>query len=233
VVRGPSAVLIAYAGALLYFAFAAVLPGLGDSDATTIVSGAAGMAALGLGVLALVPARDETGLLILLLAGGGLVAGAMQVAHAGSGANVAKLLFVGAAGMLLARALDTPAVIVAVPVFVAGIELAGALGQAGSPLIHHQTDMVNFVTFALPRWGGGGASQLAMSDVLFLAFYISAAWRYGFRRRPTAVALYLGLFGALVAGVAFGRELPVLPGLAAAILVPNLDRIRPLLATRD
>ncbi|MDQ6749671.1 MAG: hypothetical protein M3Z33_02770 [Actinomycetota bacterium] len=231
-VRGPAAVLTAYAGALLYFEIAPSLPALRDGDITTIASGALGMAALALGVFTLVPARQETGLLVVLLAGGGLLAGALQVADAGPAAEVAKLLFAGVLGMLLARALDTPAVIIAVPLFVAGIELAGVLGAPGAPLVHRHAEMVNFVTFPLPRWGGGGASQLAMSDLVFLGFYVSAAWRYGFRRRATAVGLSIALLGTLVAGVALGQELPVLPALALGLLAPNLDRLKPLLSGR-
>lgn len=232
-VRGPAAVLTAYAGAFLYFELAPSLPSPGGGDATTIVSGAAGMAALALGVLTMVPARDSLSLLALLLVGGGLLAGALQVAEAGPAANVPKLLFAAALGMLLARLLDTPPVVVAVPLFVAGIELAGALGQPGSPLVHHDGDTVNFVTFSLPQWGSRDAGQLAMSDLLFLAFYAAAAWRYGFRPRATAAGLCLALGATLVAGVALGHALPVLPGLALGLLAPNLDRIAPLVRRSD
>ena len=232
-VRGPAAVLTAYAGAFLYFELAPSLPTLGGGDATTIVCGVTGMAALALGVLTLLPARDALSLLALLLVGGGLLAGALQVADAGPAANVPKLLFAAALGMLLARLLDTPPVVVAVPLFVAGIELAGALGQPGSPLVHHDGHMVNFITFSLPRWGSREAGQVAMSDMLFLGFYAAAAWRYGFRPRATAAGLYLGLAATLVVGVALGRALPVLPGLAVGLLAPNLDRIPPLLRRGD
>ena len=228
-VRGPAAVLTAYAGAFLYCELAPSLPAPGDGEVTTIVSGAVGMAVLALGVLVLVPARDSVGFLALLVAGGGLLAGALQVADAGAAATVAKLLFAAALGMLLARLLDTPPVVVAVPLFLAGIEVAGALGQPGSPLVHQDGQTANFVTFSLPRWGMPGVQQLAMSDMLFLAFYASAALRYGFRPRATAAGLGLALVATLVAGVVFGRSLPLLPGLAVGLLAPNVDRIAPLL----
>ena len=232
-VRGPAAVLTASAGALLYLELAASLPALGDDDLTTIVGGCAGLAVVVLVVLALVAARDAVVLLALLATGGGLVAGALQVAQAGAAASASKLLFAGALGMLLARLLDTPPVIVAVPLFVAGIALAGTLGSSGSPLVHDHAHMADFVTISLPRWGGRGETQLSLADVIFLAFFAAGAWRYGFRRRITAAGLYIGLGATLAAGVAAGRELPVLPGLAVGLLVPNLDRVVAMMRRRD
>src|SRR3982074_1338702 len=64
VARGPAAVLVAYAAALVYFALAGSLPDLGDRDATAIVSGAVGMLALAACTFALLPARDELPALI-------------------------------------------------------------------------------------------------------------------------------------------------------------------------
>jgi hypothetical protein len=191
------------------------------------------MAALTLCALALVPARDEAAALALVAAGGGLLAGALSTTHAGPGANVAKLLFAGALGMLLARALDTPLVLLAVPIFVAGIDVASVIAGPSSVLIHQQPRIVDFVTFSLPRWGGHGAGQLGMSDLVFLAFYASAAWRHGFRRTATGVGLFLGLVATLVAGVATGEALPVLPALALGLLLPNLDRIGALLRAAE
>ena len=228
-VRGPAAVLTAYAGAFLYFELAPSLPDLGDGELTTVVCGAVGMALLALAALLLLPARDSVALQALLVAGGGLLAGALQVASGGPAANVPKLLFAAALGMLLARLLDTPPVVVAVPLFLAGVEVAGALAQPGSPLVHQDGQMVDFVTFSLPHWGTTQAGQLALSDMVFLAFYASAARRYGFRPRATPAGLGLALAATLLVGVAAGRSLPLLPGLAVGLLVPNLDRVAPLL----
>jgi hypothetical protein len=232
VVRGPAAVLTASAGALLYLELAPSLPAPGDDDLTTLVGGCAALVVVALVVLALVEARNAVVLLALFATGGGLVAGALQVAQAGAAADAAKLLFAGALGMLLARLLDTPPVIVAVPVFVAGIALAGTLSSSASPLVHDQSQMADFVTISLPRWGGRGETQLSLSDVIFLAFFAAGAWRYGFRRRATAAGLFLGLGATLAAGVAAGRELPVLPGLAVGLLAPNIDRVLALLQRR-
>jgi len=69
--------------------------------------------------------------------------------------------------------------------------------------------------------------------VIFLGFYASAAWRHGLRRTATAVGLVLGLIAAVVAGVLSNRALPVLPALALGLLLPNLDRLGPLLRAED
>ena len=77
------------------------------------------------------------------------------------------------------------------------------------------------------------ASKLGVADVVFLGFYASAAWRHGLRRTATAIGLLLGLVAAVVAGVLTDRTLPVLPALALGLLLPNLDRLGPLLSTDD
>src|SRR2546423_4622622 len=82
VVRGPAAVLVAYGGALAYFALAGSLPELGTLDATAIVSGAVGMLALAACTLTLLPARDEAGALLALAAGRPLLGGALTAAGA-------------------------------------------------------------------------------------------------------------------------------------------------------
>jgi hypothetical protein len=70
VVRGPAALLVAYAAALAYFALAGSLPDLGDRDATAIVSGGVAMLALAACTFTLLPARDELPALVALAAGG-------------------------------------------------------------------------------------------------------------------------------------------------------------------
>jgi hypothetical protein len=53
------------------------------------------------------------------------------------------------------------------------------------------------------------------------------------RRAATAVGLVLGLVSAVVAGVLTDRALPVLPALALGLLLPNLDRLGPLIRAGD
>ena len=231
-VRGPAAVLAAYAAALAYFALAGSLPDLGDADATAIVSGAVGMLALAACTFTLLPARDELPPLVALAAGGLLLGGALTAAGSDAGADVAKVLFAASVGMLLASWLSLPQLVVIIPVFVAAIDVASVLAGPTSVLLRAHSPALDYLSFSIPAWGGG-SEQLGVSDVIFLGFYASAAWRHGLRRTATAVGLVLGLIAAVVAGVLSNRALPVLPALALGLLLPNLDRLGPLLQAED
>lgn len=232
-VRGPAAVLAVYAAALAYFALAGSLPALGSRDATAIAAGSLALVAVAACALALLPARDEVGALVLLALGGGLVAGALTVAGAGVPATVAKALFAATAGLLLARWLDAPAVLIAVALFVAAIDVASVVAGPSSVLIAERPRIADFLTFSLPLWGGG-ATQLGLSDVLFLAFFASGAWRHGLRRRATAIAMTAAMAGALIVAVLANlRALPVLPALALGLLAPNADRLGALLSDSE
>ena len=231
-VRGPAAVLAAYAAALAYFALAGSLPDLGDGDATAIVSGAVGMLALAACTFTLLPARDELPPLVALAAGGLLLGGALTAAGSDAGADVAKVLFAASVGMLLASWLSLPQLVVIIPVFVAAIDVASVLAGPTSVLLRAHSPALDYLSFSIPAWGGG-SEQLGVSDVIFLGFYASAAWRHGLRRTATAVGLVLGLIAAVVAGVLSNRALPVLPALALGLLLPNLDRLGPLLRAED
>jgi hypothetical protein len=224
--------LIAYATALAYFALAGSLPDLGDREATAIVSGGVAMLALAACTFTLLPARDELPALVALAAGGLLLGGALTAAGVDAGANVAKVLFAASAGMLLAAWLSLPQLVVVIPVFVAGIDIASVLTGPTSVLLREHSPALDYLSFSIPAWGGGG-EQLGVADVIFLAFYASAAWRHGLRRTATAAGLVLGLIAAVVAGVLTDRALPVLPALALGLLLPNLDRLGPLLASPD
>ncbi len=230
-VRGPAALLTgAYGGALLLFGLAPVLPAIGGtSDLNTALSDIPAMLALALCVLALLPARDAPLGLALVAAGAGLLAGAFTVADAVALAALAKALFAGSLGLLLAWLLAEPAVVVAVPVFVAVLDIASTLGGPTSRLARDSSAAGDFLGVYLPAWGGGRAGVLGVPDLIFLAFFAAGAWRFGLRRRVTAVALAVVLPATLAVQLAVGGVVPALPPLAAALLVPNADRLVRLL----
>jgi hypothetical protein len=228
VVRGPAAVLAVYTAALAYFALAGSLPDLGGRDATAIASGVAAMLVFAACTFTLLPARDELPALVALAGGGLLLGGAFTAGGVDAAANVAKVLFAAAGGMLLAAWLSPPQLVVLIPIFVAGIDIASVLTGPTAVLLHERAPALDYLSFSVPGWGGGG-EQLGVADVIFLAFFASAAWRHGLRRTATVVGLVLGLIAAVVAGVLTDRALPVLPALALGLLLPNLDRLGPLL----
>jgi hypothetical protein len=235
VVRRPAALLIAaYGLALAYFLVTPELPAVGGSgDLNTLVSDVPAALLLAACVLVLVPARDDVAALALFVVGAGLVAGAATVMDPPSVplANVARPLFAGALGMLLARLLADPAVVIAVPLFAAGIDAASVAGGTSELLSRSGSRANDFLTIYLPAWGGGRAGLLGLADLVFIGFFAASAWRFGLRRRATGAALLLALPAAVAIQVAVDSAVPVIPVLAAALLLPNLDRL-PALARR-
>jgi len=198
-----------------------------------LVAGTTGLLAAAAAALALLPARDTVAGPLLVLAGAGLVAAALNVADAGAAANVPETFVAAALGLLLARALGTPAVALAVPVFVAAIDVAGALGASATPPPEVGPGGGELLSLVLPGWGGAGpAGRLALGDVVFLTMFAAWAWRFGGRRAATVAGLVGGMVSALVLEV-LGIAAPALALLAAGYLVANADRLIALLGRQE
>jgi len=152
---------------------------------------------------------------LLALLGGGLLTATLNVAGLRVGATPAEIVLWGAVGVLFARVFSVGALVLAVPVLLAGIELAAGTGgpstmaPAGDPL-----------TLALPD-----ERRLELTSLVFAAAYGAWAQRFGLRTRVTCVAL-----GAvLLVAVARDGQLATLTLLGVALLLPNLDRLGRLL----
>jgi hypothetical protein len=232
VVRRPTALLaLLYASLVAYLLVTPVLPDVGGTgDVNTLVSDGVTLALLAGCVLALLAARDEVPVLVLVALGAGLLGAALTEAGSIPAAVTTKVLFGAAVGMLLARLLAEPAVVVGVPLFVAGIDIASVAGGPSALLARDSSSAGEFLSLYLPAWGGGRAGVLGVADVIFLAFFASSAWRFGLRRRATGVALVAALPAAVAAQLALDATIPALPVLAAALLLPNLDLLPGLLA---
>lgn len=230
-VRRPAALLgLAYGAAFLLFLLAPVLPAIGGTgDVNTILSDVPAMVALAACGLVLLPARDALPSLGLLVLGGGLLAGAFTVADVIPLANLAKVLFATALGLALARLLGEPVVVVAVPLFVAALDVLSVAGGPTSLLARDSSRAGEFLSLYLPAWGGGRAGVLGVTDLVFVAFFAASAWRFDLRRRITAVALVAALPLALMIELVLDVVVPALPLLAAALLLPNLDLLPRLL----
>jgi hypothetical protein len=235
VVRRPASLLIAvYAATFAYLLITPVLPAVGGtSDTNTLISDTTTMLALGACVLVWLPARDESFALALLVLGSGLIAAAATEAGSIPVADVTKALFAAVLGMLLARALAEPAIVIAVPLFVAGIDIASVAGGPSDLLARDSSRTGEFLSVYLPAWGGGRAGVLGLADLIFLAFFASSAWRFGLRRRITGAALLLALPATVVIQLELDSAVPALPVLAAALLLPNLDLLPRMLARED
>lgn len=219
--------------ALTYFLVAPALPALAAGDTTVIVAGGLGLLVTAATTLALVPARETVAGPLLIALGAGLLVGALNAAGAGAAANVVEIMLATAVGLLFARALGTPAVALAVPLFVAAIDVWSVLSGPTSRLLESEGDRVDALTLDLPAWGGeGAAGRLGVSDVVFLAMFAAWAWRFGFRPAATAVGLTCGLLASLVLGLVLDEAIPALPLIAAGYLLPNVDRIARLFTAR-
>jgi hypothetical protein len=220
--------------AVAYFLAAPVLPALPDGDATMLVAGGVGMLVVAATALALLPAQGTLVGPLLIVLGAALLVAALNAAGVGAAANAPEALLAGAIGLLFARWLATPVIAVAVPIFVAAIDIWSVASGPTSQMVDSGTDGTDPLTFDMPAWGhAGSAGQLGLSDALFLAMFAAWAWRYGFRRTATVVGLLLGLVGSVALGELLDRTIPALPLLAAGYLLPNLDRIPALLRHAD
>jgi hypothetical protein len=235
-VRRPGPATLAFAVplvAFVYFLAAPALPALPAGDETVLVGSGIGMLLVAATTLALLPARETLFGPLLIILGTGLIVAALNIdgsAGVGAGANVFEALLAGAAGLLFARWLATPLIAVAVPLFVAAVDVWSVASGPSSSMLADGTDRVDPLSFDFPAWGdAGSAGHLGLSDALFLSLFAAWAWRYGFRRGATLVGMTLGLLAALALGVAFDRAIPALPLIAAGYLLPNLDRIGTLL----
>jgi hypothetical protein len=211
--------------ATAYFAVAPALPDLGDGDGALLVADGIGLLAIAATVATTLPAWRARNVQLAMLAAAVVVAGVLNLAGVGALANVPEAIGASAAGLLLAAALATPAVAIAVPLFVAAIDIWSVASGPTSRLVDSGRDSVDALSFDLPAWGGGGAGGLGLTDAVFLAMFAAWAWRFGLRRRATLAGMATGLLAALVLSLATREAIPALPLIAAGYLLPNVDRL--------
>lgn len=222
-VRGPAALLGAYGAALAYFIVAPDLPVLDDARTVVIVSGAGGLAALWLCAVGLSPAAVSFFALVFVAVGAGLIGLVLTAADAPSAELVFKAAFASSLGMLIARFVRNPEVVVAAVVFIAGLDIWSVVSGPESVLLRERPSAIEGLSFLLPAWGGGPGVELGFSDVVFLGFLMGAAVRLGFRRWATTVGLLAGLVVALAIAVRLDRPFPALTAMTVALLLVNAD----------
>ena len=135
-------------------------------------------------------------------------------------------MLAAAVGLLFAHWLSAPAVAIAVPVFVAAIDVWSVATGPTSKLLENDPKSADPLSFDLPAWGDEGtAGQLGVSDAVFLSMFAAWAMHFGFRRAATIIGLALGLIASLVLSIVLDRAIPALPLIAVGYLLPNADRI--------
>jgi len=211
--------------ATAYFAVAPALPDLGDGDLALLVADGIGLLLIAATVWSLLPAWRAQQVLVVTLLASAAVLAVLNLAGVGALANVPEALAASAAGLLLAYALATPAVALAVPLFVAAIDIWSVANGPTARLVDAGRDPVDVLSFDFPAWGGGSAGGLGLTDAIFLAMFAGWAWRFGLRRRATLAGMSIGLLAALVLSLVTRDAIPALPLVAAGYLLPNVDRL--------
>jgi hypothetical protein len=232
VVRGPAAVLGLLAAAQVYFLAAPSLPVIGDVDTSILVACTVGSAFIFICVACVIPMSDSPPLLTMLTLGTfGLVAG-FNVADFGAAATPVEAVAYAAFGGIFAVGLLAPSLAIALPIFVAGVDVISTFAGGPSELLANagQTQPGDPLSLEMPDWGNGlPAGRLGISDIVFAGVFLVFARRYDLRPRATALALWLATVLAIVLKVALDTAIPVLPLLAAAYFLVNADRLPALL----
>ncbi|HEX2103191.1 MAG TPA: hypothetical protein VHF51_06035 [Solirubrobacteraceae bacterium] len=232
-VRGVAALLGLALGALAYFLVAPALPALRSLDDAVAVAATAGLAfAVGLAA-APAPAAHAPFSLAPAVLGAALLVAALNAARAGAAASPFEALLLGCAGVAFAALLDAPALAVALPLFVGLIDVSGVVGTGpGTLLVHDAAPPGDPLTVELPGWGGGlPAARVTAAELVFVGAFAGYAQRFELRPRASALAMYVALVAAVVAGLAVDRRVPALALMSGAFLAVNADRLGGLFAS--
>jgi hypothetical protein len=231
VVRGPAAVLVAVlalAAAQIYFLVPQALPVITPVDTSVFVACSCAIIAIYLCIAVTMPLSDVPPLLWLLAIGAFLLVAGLNVADVGAASTPIEAVAYAAAGALFAIGLLTPALALALPVFVAGIDVLSTFAGGPSELLANagQTQPGDPLSLELPDWGNGlPAGRIGISDAVFAGVFLLFARRFGLRPRATAAGLAAASIIATALRVWLDRAIPVLPLMAAAYFLVNADRL--------
>jgi hypothetical protein len=229
VVRGPAAVLVLAAAAWIYFLVPKLLPAIHDDELSRTVAGVVAtvlIVAVAAGVATL---ADHPFVVPIVLLGGGLIAGTLNAADVGAAATVPETSVYACIGIGFGVLLEAPALVLAIPAFVAGIEIFSVLGASSHGVAHGALRGGDPLTLELPDWHNGlSAARLGVGDIVFTGIYATYARRFGLRFRAGAVGMAVALALGLVVSIDQNNALPELAFLGAGFLLPNVDRVMAL-----
>ena len=225
-VRGPAAVLVVAAAAWIYFLIPKLLPAIHDDDTSRIVAGVVATILIVVVAAGVATLADAPFAVPLVLLGAALVAGAMNAAGVGAAATVPETVVYACVGILFGLWLEAPALVLAIPVFVAGIEVIGTLGGSAHGVAHGALRGGDPLSLELPDWHNGlSAARLGLADIVFTGIYATYARRMGLRFVAGAIGMAAGLALGLALSIAQNSALPELGFLGAGFLLPNADRV--------
>jgi hypothetical protein len=226
VVRGPAAVLGLVLAAWVYFLIPKLLPAIQDEETSRIVASCVAAALIVFVASGVATLSDTPVIVPIVLLGAALIAGVMNAAGVGAAATMPETVAYACVGVLLALWLDAPPLALAIPVFVAGIEIIGALGGTTRGPAHGALRGGDISTLGLPDWNNGlSAARIGLADVIFVGLYATYARRLGLRFWASAIGMAVGLAAALALSLDANSALPELGFIGAGFLLPNVDRV--------
>jgi hypothetical protein len=234
VVRGPAAVLVVVAAAWAYFLIPKLLPAIHGAETSRVVAACVAAALIVL-VASGVAFLSDTPLIVpIVLLGAVLIAGVMNASGVGAAATIPETVVYASIGVLLALWLDAPPLALAIPVFVAGIEIIGALGGTTHGPAHGALRGGDVFTLGLPDWHNGlSAARIGLADAVFVGLYATYARRLGLRFLASAIGMAIGLSAALALSIDANSALPELGFIGVGFLLPNIDRVLALFRPAD
>ena len=223
-VRGPAAVLVVAAVAWIYFLIPKLLPAIHDDETSRTIAGAVATVLIVVVAAGVATLADAPIVVPLILLGAALIAGALNAAGVGAAATVPETVTYACVGVLFAVWLEAPALALAIPLFVAGVEVISVLGASSHAVAHGAGGGGHPFSLDLPDWHNGlTAARLGLADVVFAGAYATYARRLGLRFVASGIGMAVGLGAGLALSVALNSALPELPFLGAGFLLPNVD----------
>ena len=181
---------------------------------TFVVAIVAGLAAMADAPLTLFPA----------VAGSALLVAALDANDVGAAATPFEVILYCCLGIAFAVVFDTPALGVALPLFLAVIDIAQARSGGSAGLFTLSTSKPgDALTLELPDWGTGLAAAR-------LGAFAAYARRLDLRERAAEAGMLAGLLVAVASEVLLDSELPTIALMAVGYLAPNVDRVGGLFA---
>jgi len=218
--------LIVAAAAWVYFLCPKLLPAIHDDETSRIVAASLATMLIVMVAAGVATLSDAPLVVPLVLLGSALIAGAMNAANVGAAATVPETVVYACIGILVALWLDAPALVLAIPVFVAGIEIIGVLSGGTHSVAYGALRGGDPLTLELPDWHNGlSAARLGLADIVFVGIYATYARRLNLRFVAGAIGMAVGLSLGLALSIAENTGLPELAFLGAGFLLPNIDRV--------
>lgn len=163
--------------------------------------------------------------------GAGVVALAVAIAcilaDAPLPASLAKAIAGAALGLLLGRLLEEPWHAALIAVLVAIVDMYSVFAGPTKEIVEQRPDVLDTVGIQFAAPGYEQAAIIGTTDFVFLGLLGGAALRYDLRPRLTLPLLALSFSATMLLTYWLERDLPALPLLSAAFLLPNLDRVLP------